>query len=56
MGLSEHHALDFVQNISREAYEEGYDEGKIHEPSIIGESLGRDGMSFEQWWESKNNR
>jgi hypothetical protein len=53
LGLSEKQATDFVENIANEAYSDGYVEGMTDEPAIIGESLGKSGMDFFEWWNIK---
>ena len=53
LGLSEQHATDFIKNIADEAYSDGYMEGMTDEPAIVGESLGKSGMDFYEWWEIK---
>jgi hypothetical protein len=53
LGLSEQHAIDFIKNIADEAYSDGYQEGMTDEAAIIGESLGKSGMDFYEYWDLK---
>lgn len=55
LGLSETHAVAFVKNIAEEAYLDGYSEGTQDEPAVIGESVGRCGMDFYEWWKLKES-
>lgn len=52
LGIPENEAIEIVKSIAQDAYETGYSEGMCDEPAIIGESLGRSGMDFFDWWDS----
>ncbi|MFW6225941.1 MAG: hypothetical protein ACOC3V_03195 [bacterium] len=53
LGISEIDARTIVLAISQDAYEDGYREGQLETPTIIGETLGQSGMDFFQWWETQ---
>lgn len=51
LGMSTDDAISFIKKISEIAYEDGYDQGIEYEPSIIGESLGKSGIDFYDWFQ-----
>lgn len=53
IGVSTEYAVIMVLSISKDAYEAGYEEGKLDKPGIIGESLPESGKDFFQWWEEQ---
>jgi hypothetical protein len=52
LGLTKNQAIDFVKSVAQDGYEYGYYEGTLDEPAIIGESLGKSGMDFYEWWKT----
>lgn len=53
LGLPEHQAIAFVKGVAEDAYEAGEYAGRQYEPAIIGESLGKSGQDFCEWFEEE---
>ena len=51
--LSEELATAFVSKIAQEAYEAGEEAGSEYEPAIVGESLGKSGQDFYEWFQNQ---
>lgn len=56
LGLTKLQATDLIKYIAEEAYEAGYSAGMDDEPAIIGETLGKSGQDFFEWWEKQFNK
>lgn len=53
LGFSEPDAIIFIKNIAFDAFDAGEECGQEYEPAIIGESLGKSGVDFDEWFENQ---
>jgi hypothetical protein len=51
MGLTENEAIEFIKNISMNAYENGYHDCVNHISDLFGVKLDEDGMNFKEWFD-----
>lgn len=53
LGLTEVQATDLLKYVAEGAYEAGYQAGMDDEPAIVGQTLGKSGQDFFEWWEEQ---
>lgn len=53
LGATHEQATKFIKDVAEEAYEAGEECGQEYEPAIIGESLGKSGVDFDEWFKNQ---